>query len=60
MASPHKIVINIDIGMPLALHFQKIFKTKFGSLNIRGRPKACCNFLVLKEKLWQGSIYPLP
>ena len=35
MASPHKIVINVDIGMLLTWNFQKTFKTKFGSLNIK-------------------------
>ena len=57
MTSPHKIVINVDIGMLLTWNFQKTFKTKFGSLKNRGRPKACRNFSVLKEKFWQGKIY---
>ena len=60
MTSPYKIVINVDMGMLLTWNFQKTFKTKFGSLKKGGRPKACRNFLILKEKSWQGKIYPPP
>ena len=60
MTSPYKIVINVDIGMLLTWNFQKTFKTKFGSLKNRGRPKTCRNFSILKEKVSQGKIYPLP
>ena len=60
MTSPHKIVINVDIGMLLTWNFQKTFKTKFGSLKNRSRPKACHNFSIWKEKFWQGKIYPPP
>ena len=60
MTSPHKIVINVDIGMLLTWNFQKTFKTKFGSLKNCGRPKACRNFSILKEKFWPGKIYPPP
>ena len=49
MTSPYNIVINVDIGMLLTWNFQKIFKTKFASLK---------NFSILKEKFWQGKIYP--
>ena len=35
IAAPHKIVINVDLGMLLTWNFQKTFKTKFGSLNIK-------------------------
>ena len=60
MTSPYKIVINVDIGMLLTWNFQKTFKTKFGSLKNRGKPKACPNFSILTEKSWQGKIYPPP
>ena len=60
MTPPHKIVINVDIGVLLTLHFQKTLKTKFGSMKSRDRPKACCYFLILKEKFWQGKVYPPP
>ena len=60
MTSPHKIVINVDIGMLLTWNFQKTLKTKFGSLENCGRPEACRNFSILKEKFWQGKIYPPP
>ena len=32
MTSPHKIVIDLDIGMVFTRNFQKNFKTKFGLL----------------------------
>ena len=60
MTSPHKIVINVDIGMLLTCNFQKTFKTKFVSLRNRGRPKASRNFSISKETFWQGKIYPPP
>ena len=40
MTSPHKIVINVDIGMLLTWRFQKTFKTKFGLLKNCSRPNA--------------------
>ena len=60
MTSPHKIVINVDISMLLTWNFQITFKTKFGSLKNCGSPKACRNFSILKEKFWQGKVYPFP
>ena len=58
MTSPHKIVINVDIGMLLTWNLQKTFKTKFHSLKNCERPNACRNFSILKEKFCQGKIYP--
>ena len=60
MTSSHKIVFNVDIGILLTWNFWKTFKTKFDSVRNCGRPKPCRNFSVLKEKLWQGTIYPSP
>ena len=60
MTSLHKIVVNVDIGMLLTCNFHKTFKIKFGSPKNRGKPKACRNFSILKEKFWQGNIYPPP
>ena len=48
MTSPHKIVIDLDIGM-IFNSCQKTFKTKFGLLKNRVRPKACRNFQFEKK-----------
>ena len=44
MTLPHKIVINVDIGMLLTWNFQKTFKTKFGSLKIAAGRKVAVIF----------------
>ena len=54
MTSSHKIVFNVDIGMLLTWNFMKIWGITALS------PKPCRNVSVLKEKLWQGTIYPSP
>ena len=58
MTSLRKIVVNVDIGMLLTCNFQKTFRTKFGSPKNSGKPKACRDFSILKERFWQGKIYP--
>ena len=58
MLSPHKIVINVNIGMLLPEIIQKTSRTKYGSLKNHGR--LCHNFSILKERFWQDKIYPPP